>query len=149
MVSRKYFKNDLATRESFREDGWFKTGDIGYIKDGLVYVIDRKKELIKYKGLQVAPAELEALLINHPLIADAAVIGVEGDGTEVPRAYVVADKTKISEHEIKDYVKKTLAPYKQLRGGVVYLPAIPKSPSGKILRKDLREMAKKENKAKL
>ena len=105
------------------------------------------QELIKYKGLQVAPAELEALLLSHPLINDAAVIGVpdpDGSGNELPRAYVVADRSKIDEATIKDYVKKNAAQYKQLRGGVVWLEAIPKTASGKILRKDLREMAQRE-----
>lgn len=95
----------------------------------------------------MAPAELEALLISHPTIMDAAVIGVptpDGSGNEVPRAYVVADKSKVSEDDIKEFVKSKLAHYKQLRGGVVYLPAIPKSPSGKILRRELRDLAKKE-----
>lgn len=107
------------------------------------------QELIKYKGLQVAPAELEALLVNHPDIMDAAVIGVEAAGTEVPRAYVVADEKKISAAGVEEYVKRNVADYKRLRGGVVYLEAIPKSPSGKILRKDLRELARREGKAKL
>lgn len=113
-----------------------------------------RQELIKYKGLQVAPAELEALLVSHNAILDAAVIGVpdpSGSGNELPRAYVVAapsahDRSKpaISEAEIKDHVKRNLAQHKQLRGGVVFLDAIPKSPSGKILRRELRDMAKKE-----
>ena len=105
------------------------------------------QELIKYKGLQVAPAELEALLLSHPLIADAAVIGVpdaDGSGNELPRAYVVADRSKIDEAAIKNHVKQNAAQYKQLRGGVVWLEAIPKTASGKILRKDLREMVRKE-----
>ena len=103
--------------------------------------------MIKYKGIQVAPAELEALLLSHDLITDAAVIGVpapDGSGNELPRAYVVADKSKINEQQIKDYVKQNLAQHKQLRGGVIYLDAIPKSPSGKILRRELRDLAKKE-----
>jgi 4-coumarate--CoA ligase len=106
-----------------------------------------RQELIKYKGLQVAPAELEALLLSHPLITDAAVIGVpapDGSGNELPRAYVVADQSRISEDDIKAHVKKNLAQHKQLRGGVIWLEAVPKSPSGKILRRELREMAKKE-----
>lgn len=103
-----------------------------------------RQEFIKYKGLQVAPAELESYLISHPLIADAAVIGIEGEATELPRAYVVADRTMISEQQIKDYMKGKAAPYKQLRGGVVFVETIPKSASGKILRKQLRERAKKE-----
>jgi 4-coumarate--CoA ligase len=90
------------------------------------------QELIKYKGIQVAPAELEALLISHPDIADAAVIGVEAEGTEVPRAYVVADQKKMSAEKIASYVKENVASYKQLRGGVIFLDVIPKSPSGKV-----------------
>jgi len=92
--------------------------------------------------LQVAPAELEALLLTHPKILDAAVVGVDVPGTEVPRAYVVSGGD-ITEQDIKDFVKKHVADYKQLRGGVVFMDVIPKSPSGKILRKDLRELAKK------
>ena len=90
---------------------------------------------------------MEALLLSHDLIFDAAVIGVpdpSGSGNELPRAYVVADRSKISEDAIKAFVKQNLAQHKQLRGGVVYLAAIPKSPSGKILRRDLRDAAKKE-----
>ncbi len=127
-----------------------------------------KQELIKYKGSQVAPAELEALLISHPKILDAAVIGVPGEDTEVPRyvfllpwlevlakyfekltfhrAYIVADPKTITAKEVADWVANQVAPHKKLRGGVMFLPAIPRSPSGKILRKDLRELAKKEAK---
>lgn len=86
----------------------------------------------------------------HDKILDAAVIGIsapDGSGNELPRAYVVADKSVISEDDIKEYVKSALASHKQLRGGVIYLDAIPKSPSGKILRRELREAAKKENRA--
>lgn len=98
--------------------------------------------------MQVAPAELEALLLTHPKILDAAVIGVEIPGTEAPRAYVVT-AGDISEQEIKDFVKTHASSHKQLRGGVIFMDTIPKSPSGKILRKDLRELAKKEPRAKL
>ncbi|KAL4972718.1 hypothetical protein BDW66DRAFT_162680 [Aspergillus desertorum] len=147
VVTKGYYGNPQATKEAFTENGWFKSGDIGLRRNGLFYIVDRKKELIKYKGLQVAPAELEAHLISHPLIFDAAVIGVpapDGSRNEVPRAYIVADKMKIGEDQVKDFVKNYLAHYKQLRGGVVYLPAIPKSPSGKILRRELRELVKRE-----
>lgn len=150
MVTRGYWENEASTKESFTADGkWFKTGDIGVVRDSMFYIVDRKKELIKYKGLQVAPAELEALLLSHDKILDAAVIGVldpSGSGNELPRAYVVADKTQISEDEIKAFVKNNLAQHKQLRGGCIFLDAIPKSPSGKILRRELREAAKKEAK---
>lgn len=117
------------------------------MKDSKVYIVDRKKELIKYKGLQVAPAELEALLLSHEMIADCAVIGVEGEGTELPRAYVVADQSKISAQQIKEFVKAKASGYKQLRGGVVFLDIIPKSPSGKILRRELRDLVQREKKA--
>ncbi|KUJ14714.1 acetyl-CoA synthetase-like protein [Mollisia scopiformis] len=147
VVTKGYYGNPQATRDSFI-DGWFCTGDVAIWKNGLPYIVDRKKELIKYKGFQVAPAELEALLVTHPKILDAAVIGVDIPGTEAPRAYVVTNGD-ITEQEIKEFVKKNIADYKQLRGGVVFMEAIPKSPSGKILRKDLREMARKETRAKL
>ena len=171
MVTSGYWDNEQATEEAFTRDGkWFKTGDVGVCRNGKFYVVDRKKvsrifqqllpirrskgrladepqELIKFKGLQVAPAELEALLLSHNLILDAAVIGVpdpDGSGNELPRAYVVADKAKISTDQIKAFVKQNLAQHKQLRGGVFYLEAIPKSASGKILGRELRDSAKKE-----
>ncbi|KAK2000973.1 AMP-binding enzyme [Colletotrichum falcatum] len=148
IVTKGYYKNDEANEEAF-VDGWFRTGDRLSFKDGKFYFVDRKKELIKYKGIQVAPAELEALLVTHPKIQDAAVIGVDGEGTELPRAYVVADKTQVSGEEIQKWVAEQVAGYKKLRGGVVFIDAIPKSPSGKILRKDLRALVKREAGAKL
>ncbi|KAK1979300.1 AMP-binding enzyme [Colletotrichum cereale] len=148
IVTKGYYKNDKANQEAF-VDGWFCTGDRLSFKDGKFYFVDRKKELIKYKGFQVAPAELEALLVTHPKIQDAAVIGVEGEGTELPRAYVVADKTQISAEEIQKWVAEQVASYKRLRGGVIFIDGIPKSPSGKILRKDLRALVKREAGAKL
>ncbi|KAF2712707.1 4-coumarate-CoA ligase-like protein [Pleomassaria siparia CBS 279.74] len=150
IVCKGYYNNPAADAESFTGE-WFHTGDIAEFRNGLFYIVDRKKELIKYKGMQVAPAELEALLINHDDIADAAVIGVptEDGHNEVPRAYVVADKSKIGEDGIKEYVKKHVGNHKWLRGGVMFLDAIPKSPAGKILRKDLRLLAKRETGPKL
>ncbi|KAH6677022.1 AMP-binding enzyme [Plectosphaerella plurivora] len=148
IVTKGYFKNEKANQEAF-VDGWFCTGDNLYFKDGKFYYVDRKKELIKYKGFQVAPAELEALLVTNPKIQDAAVIGIESDnkdGNELPRAYVVADKSQISGKEIADWVASQVAPYKQLRGGVHFIDAIPKSPAGKILRKDLRALAARGSK---
>ncbi|KAI0869153.1 acetyl-CoA synthetase-like protein [Hypoxylon argillaceum] len=144
VVTKGYWNNDKANKESFRGE-WFCTGDIAVFKDGYFFIVDRKKELIKYKGNQVAPAELEDVLLSHPKITDAAVIGVQGEGTEVPRAYVVANEKEISAQEIVEWFSKQgLSRYKNLRGGVVFLNAIPKSPSGKILRKNLRDLAKKE-----
>ncbi|KAI5921601.1 AMP-binding enzyme [Camillea tinctor] len=146
VVMRGYWHNDEANRDAFRPGGWFRTGDIGVFRDDWLFIVDRKKELIKYKGNQVAPAELEAILLSNPKILDAAVIGVPGDGTEVPRAYVVvADRTKTTAEDIIQWFdEQGLARYKKLRGGVVFIDAIPKTASGKILRKTLRDMAKQE-----
>ncbi|BEI80393.1 hypothetical protein CcaverHIS002_0109220 [Cutaneotrichosporon cavernicola] len=153
-VMTGYHNNPEATRKTM--DGkWFKTGDVGVRDDeGWYWIVDRVKELIKYKGFQVPPAELEALLLEHPQLLDCGVVGVwdETQATELPRAYVVAkpgliknaqDKARI-EKEVAEWVRERVAQHKRLRGGVVVLDAIPKSPSGKILRKDLRVQAQKE-----
>ncbi|KAI0594969.1 AMP-binding enzyme [Biscogniauxia sp. FL1348] len=146
VVTRGYWRDDEANRHAFRPGGWFRTGDVGVFRHGWLFIVDRKKELIKYKGNQVAPAELEAVLLAHPQILDAAVIGVPGEGTEVPRAYVVvADRTRNTAEDIARWFDgQGLARYKKLRGGVVFVDAIPKTASGKILRKTLRDMAKEE-----
>ncbi|KAJ3547392.1 hypothetical protein NM208_g1544 [Fusarium decemcellulare] len=134
-VTVGYWNDAEATARTFTSCGrWLKTGD----------------EMIKYKGLQVAPAELEATLVSHPLIHDAAVIGVPDPslaGNEVPRAFVVADSTRVSAKDIQTFIKNELAPQKQLRGGVVFLKQIPKSATGKILRKVLRDQSKEMNEA--
>ncbi|KIX98247.1 uncharacterized protein Z520_06327 [Fonsecaea multimorphosa CBS 102226] len=147
ILAQAYHNRQQATMESF-QDGFYRTGDIGTYTDGHVRIVDRKKELIKYKGSQVAPAELEALLTSHPRIADAAVIGLwdEQQQTEVPRAYVVSRPQtvggSITAQEVADFVKSKVASYKQLRGGVFFVDEIPKSASGKILRKELRSRIK-------
>lgn len=144
-----YYNNDRANRESHDPDGFYHTGDIGFC-DGKTkkwYIVDRKKELIKVRGFQVAPPELEGILLEHPQIVDAAVIGIvtETHGSELPRAYVVRRPgTKLEEAEVKDYVKARVASFKQLEGGVVFLDAIPKNASGKILKNALREQARRE-----
>lgn len=146
LVTKGYYNNPQATKEAFH-DGWFCTGDIGVMRDGKFYIVDRKKELLKYKGLQVAPAEIENLLFTHPKIKEAAVVGVqfpEDPGSDCPRAYVVADPKEVSEEEIKEFVKSKLAPYKQLRGGVKFVQELPKNAVGKFLRRELRDRAKVE-----
>ncbi|POS70291.1 4-coumarate-CoA ligase 1 [Diaporthe helianthi] len=143
LVTKGYWRNTKADAESF-VDGWFCSGDIGLYENGMFYIVDRKKELIKYKGLQVAPAELEATLLSHPNIADAAVIGVERDDTEVPRAYVVPGTKDLTPEQIRSWVDGKVSDHKKLRGGVVLVDAIPKSPAGKILRKILRDQVKAE-----
>lgn len=125
------------------EDGWLRTGDLCYIdEDGYLFVVDRLKELIKYKGYQVAPAELEALLLTHPDIADAAVIPYpDKEAGQIPMAYVVRkDGSNLSEEEVIKFVGRQVAPYKRIRK-VAFVSAIPKNPSGKILRKDLVKLA--------
>ncbi|KAI0821334.1 acetyl-CoA synthetase-like protein [Irpex lacteus] len=152
-VMKGYLNNPEATKNAITPDGWFKTGDIA-IRDseGFYSIVDRRKELIKYKGFQVPPAELEAILLQHPDIADCAVIGIvsEEEATELPRAYIVHAKgIPPSEHEafgvsIQEWIKSRVARHKQLRGGVIVTDVIPKSAAGKILRRELRERAKKE-----
>ncbi|KAF4989197.1 hypothetical protein FDECE_14790 [Fusarium decemcellulare] len=150
-VTVGYWNDAEATARTFTSCGrWLKTGDVGMRHNGKFYIMDRKKEMIKYKGLQVAPAELEATLVSHPLIHDAAVIGVPDPslaGNEVPRAFVVADSTRVSAKDIQTFIKNELAPQKQLRGGVVFLKQIPKSATGKILRKVLRDQSTQINEA--
>ncbi|OGM48318.1 putative AMP-binding enzyme [Aspergillus bombycis] len=153
-VTPGYFNNAAANACSFDEDGWYHTGDIAYCdKDTLKwYIVDRKKELIKVRGFQVAPPELEAVLLSHPLIIDAAVIGLSGvlPDSELPRAYVTrrpGTGDKLTEEEVQEYLGQRLAKYKALTGGVKFLDAIPKNASGKILKRVLREEAQKEVKA--
>jgi acyl-CoA synthetase (AMP-forming)/AMP-acid ligase II len=138
-VMAGYLNNEKATRETIDDDGWLHTGDLARVDaNGCVYIVDRLKELIKYKGYQVPPAELEAVLLSHPAIADAAVIGVnDAEGEEVPKAFVVKQSEDLSEDEVIEFVAGQVAPYKKVRQ-VEFIGAIPKSASGKILRKDLR-----------
>lgn len=143
-VMKGYLGQPDATAAMIDPDGWLHTGDVGYVDaDGWLFVVDRVKELIKYKGFQVAPAELEALLLTHPGIADAAVIGVYNeDKNEVPHAYVVRQPsaTDLSEGEVMMYVAERVAPYKRVRQ-VTFIDDVPRAVSGKILRRRLRELA--------
>uniref|UniRef100_A0A1I7U7V2 4-coumarate--CoA ligase n=1 Tax=Caenorhabditis tropicalis TaxID=1561998 RepID=A0A1I7U7V2_9PELO len=122
-------------------DGWLHTGDIGYInEDGNLFIVDRLKELIKVKGLQVPPAELEDLLLSHPKIRDCAVIGIpDAKAGELPKAFVVRADNTLSVEEVKDFVKSKVSAYKRLEGGVEFIEEIPKSAAGKILRRFLRD----------
>ncbi|MBL8179866.1 MAG: AMP-binding protein [Bryobacterales bacterium] len=137
-VMKGYYNNPAATRDTIQPGGWLRTGDIARLDDlGWLSIVDRAKELIKYKGLQVAPAELEALLLTHPLIADAAVIGIpDEEAGEVPKAFVVL-REELSPDAIIQFVAERVAPYKKIRR-IEILDQIPKSPSGKILRRVLK-----------
>jgi acyl-CoA synthetase (AMP-forming)/AMP-acid ligase II len=142
-----YLNNPDATAEALDAEGWLHTGDVGYATEsGHFYIVDRLKEFIKYKGFQVAPAELEALLLTHPAIADAAVIPcADVEAGEIPKAFVVrrADQPLLDEAAVMAFVAERVAPYKKLRR-VEFTDKIPKSASGKILRRELilRERAK-------
>ena len=142
-VMKGYLNNDAATAATIDKDGWLHTGDVGHIdSEGHLYVVDRLKELIKYKGFQVPPAELEALLLTHPKVADAAVIGLPDDEAgEIPAAYVVLrPDTEATAEEIQEFIAGQVANYKQIRK-LTFIDAVPKSPSGKILRRVLRDQA--------
>ncbi len=138
-VMKGYWKRPEETSECLSEDGWLLTGDIGWLdEDGYLHILDRKKEMIKYKGYQVAPAELEALLHEHPAVADAAVIPKPHvEGGEIPKALIVLrEGSQATPEELMAFVAEKVAPYKKIRE-VEYLSVVPKTPSGKILRRDL------------
>lgn len=135
-----YLNRPDATAATIDPDGFLRTGDIATVTaGGVVTIVDRLKELIKYKGYQIAPAELEALLLTHPRIADAAVIGVPADdGEEVPKAFVVRQAgAELGDEDVMVFVSEHAAPFKRVRF-VEFVDAIPKSASGKILRRELR-----------
>nr|AWJ58442.1 4-coumarate CoA ligase [Boehmeria nivea] len=139
-IMKGYLNNREATQNTIDKEGWLHTGDIGFVDDDdELFIVDRLKELIKYKGFQVAPAELEALLLTHPKISDAAVVPMKDEAAgEVPVAFVVKSKdSEVTEDEIKQFISKQVVFYKRINR-VFFIEAIPKSPSGKILRKDLR-----------
>ncbi|KNG82891.1 AMP dependent CoA ligase [Aspergillus nomiae NRRL 13137] len=149
-----YLNNEKANKETF-ENGWMRTGDEAVFRlspkgTEHVFIVDRIKELIKVKGLQVAPAELEAHLLTHPAVADCAVIAIPDDAAgEVPKAIVVKSPSADKDDEkvtqsIKKYVEEHKARHKWLKGGIRFVDAVPKSPSGKILRRLLRDQEKEE-----
>ncbi|MET8542245.1 4-coumarate--CoA ligase family protein [Kitasatospora sp. NPDC004799] len=139
-VMKGYFGRPSETAAVVDAEGWLHTGDVGFVDGrGYLHIVDRVKELIKYKGYQVAPAELEAVLLGHPEITDAAVIGVpDAEGTECPKAFVVrAPGSALTVEEVTGYVADQVAPYKKVRA-VEFVDAVPKSAAGKILRRELR-----------
>ncbi|KAK6737591.1 hypothetical protein RB195_019976 [Necator americanus] len=138
-----YFGKPEMTQKCIK-DGWMYTGDIGYVDDdGYLFIVDRLKELIKVKGFQVSPTELERILQAHPLISDAAVVGVpDSIKGELPKAFVIRKSDNLSAEEVKSFLKEKVSPYKQLSGGVEFVEEIPKLPSGKVLRRLLRERSK-------
>lgn len=151
-VFKGYHNNPEGTKNALTEDGYFKTGDVGYQDEhGNFYITDRIKELIKYKGFQVPPAELEGLLISHRKVNDVAVIGIynKDQATEVPRAYIVpkpgVEGSLKTAHDITQWLQARVANHKRLRGGVRFVDEVPKSASGKILRRLLKIKAQEED----
>ena len=145
-VMKGYLNNPVATAQILDRDGWLHTGDIGFFdEDGYLYIVDRLKELIKYKGMQVAPAELEAVLLTHPAVADAAVIpSADEEAGEVPKAFVaVRPQSAVSAEELMAYVAEHVAPHKRIRR-LEFVDQVPRSASGKVLR---RIMIEKERSA--
>ena len=137
-----YLKNDEETKHTIRDGGWLHTGDLSfYDKEEYFFIVGRLKELIKVNALQVAPAELENILKQHPKIADVAVIGVPHEKKgQVPFGFIVKKKSlqeDFMEEEVHSFLKDKVAEYKYLAGGIKFMEVIPCSPAGKILRKDL------------
>jgi acyl-CoA synthetase (AMP-forming)/AMP-acid ligase II len=146
-VMKGYLNRPDATAETIDAEGWLRTGDIGYADaDGDFYIVDRAKELIKYKGLQVAPAELEALILGHPAVAEAAVIGIPNEEAgEVPKAFVVR-KGEVTAEELMAFVAGRVAPHKKIRA-VEFVDQLPKSLTGKLLRRVLIEQERERARA--
>jgi long-chain acyl-CoA synthetase len=140
-VMEGYWQAPDATVETLPGGGWIRTGDIVSMdEEGYVTILDRKKEMIKYKGYQIAPAELEALLLEHPAVMDSAVIPKrDAESGEVPKAFVlVRQGHEVTTQELMRFVEERVAPYKKVRE-IEFVDAIPKTPSGKILRRELIE----------
>lgn len=138
-VMKGYLDNIEATNITLRKDGWLHTGDIGKFEgdEGWLVITDRCKELIKYKGFQVPPAELESIILGMSSVKDCVVIPIlDEEAGELPRAYVVKnDNVTVTEQDIIKHVESRVAPHKKLRGGVIFTDTIPKSASGKLLRR--------------
>jgi 4-coumarate--CoA ligase len=150
-IMQGYWRRDDATKEAIDTDRWFRSGDVALLEVGTQgerwWIVDRMKELIKVRGLQVAPAELEAVLLEHPDIVDSAVVGLQLPDEEMPKAYVVLQDSargKLSAQAVQDFVRGRVAKHKQLTGGVTFVDEVPKLPSGKIVRKLIKEWAKKD-----
>lgn len=142
-VMKGYFQNEEATKAMIMPDGWLRSGDIGaYDESGLFYITDRMKELIKVNALQVAPAELEAIIRDHPDVVEAVVVGVPHPVCgEVPRAFVVKRQgATATEKDIQAYVAKQVSRHKHLTGGLDFVESIPKTLTGKILRREVKRL---------
>ncbi|KAJ5414131.1 NRPS-like protein biosynthetic cluster [Penicillium cosmopolitanum] len=145
-----YKDNDEGTRESMHGPEWYKTGDLGYLDDkGYLIIVDRLKDVIKYKGFQISPTELEEIIGRHPMVKDSGVTSIwdDAEGTEIPLAFVVPQESTSSidrermAMEVQNLVAGEVAGYKKLRGGVWFIDQLPRNPTGKMLRRELRKKA--------
>lgn len=142
-IMKGYYKNAAATHSTIIDGGWIRTGDIAYYdENGLFYICDRLKELIKVNAHQVAPAELEGILREHRDVLDAAVVGIPYKQCgEVPKAFIVRRPgSSLNELQITDFMANRVSKYKHLTGGVQFIEKIPKSASGKILRREIKRL---------
>ena len=142
----KGYFNDPQATESTIKDGWLYTGDIAYYDElGRFYIVDRLKELIKVKAFQVPPAELEDLLRSHPDVMDVGVIGIPDERSgEIPYAFFVKNpESDLTKDMVHTFVNERVVEYKRISGGIRFVESIPKNPSGKILRRELREIYSK------
>ncbi|KJZ71806.1 hypothetical protein HIM_08826 [Hirsutella minnesotensis 3608] len=148
-ATRGYWRNDEATRALVREGGWISTGDLGYFDDsGKWFIVDRIKDLIKRNGTYISPSELEGILLEHPHVSDAAVVGVPVDEDEGPLAFVVpTDAELLVPAEVEDFVNSIVPSYKRLVGGVVLAQYIPRNAQGKAKRIELRRLARDRDRA--
>ncbi|XP_053608423.1 probable 4-coumarate--CoA ligase 1 [Plodia interpunctella] len=146
-VMKGYWKNEAATKETIDSEGWLHTGDVAYYdEDHYFYIVDRTKELIKVKGNQVSPTEIESVIMEQPEVADVAVVGMpDALAGEVPKAFVVLKPGHtLTEHQVTDLVAQKLTKYKHLQGGVAFIDAIPRNAAGKIMRNELKVFGKKK-----
>ncbi|XP_013173002.1 PREDICTED: probable 4-coumarate--CoA ligase 1 [Papilio xuthus] len=146
-VMKGYWNNEAATRETVDSEGWLHTGDVAYYdEDHYFYIVDRTKELIKVKGNQVSPTEIESVIMEQPEVADVAVVGIpDALAGELPKAFVVLKVNhKLTEKQIYDVVAQKLTKYKRLEGGVTFLQSIPRNAAGKILRNELKVLGSKK-----
>jgi len=142
-----YWRKEEATRESLDSDGWLKSGDIAIVRGNMFWIVDRKKELIKVNALQVAPAELEAVLLENSDIEDVAVVGITLEEQEWPRAYVQLKEHKkgaVSAEDIQEYMRGRVARHKLLVGGVKFVNEVPRLASGKLERKVIKQWSKQD-----
>ncbi|XP_039309755.1 4-coumarate--CoA ligase-like 7 isoform X2 [Solenopsis invicta] len=146
LMMNGYYRNPEATKSTIDEEGWLRSGDIGYVdEDGEIFIIDRIKDIIRYREYDVSPGEIEGVLLLHPAVMEAAVLSIPHEiDINHPFAYVtIKPEAKVTEQELIDFVAKNMMDHCKLRAGVIFLDAFPYTGSGKIARKDLEEMAKK------